>query len=111
MPTMIMPISDLRKQTGDVIRRIRESGEVVYITQHGRPSVVLLDVEQYELMQAQLAERQASPMKAVALLQAWLDEGDATEHAETGEAVIAGLNESHSSDRQLFPAETKGVDW
>ncbi|MEZ4640697.1 MAG: type II toxin-antitoxin system prevent-host-death family antitoxin [Caldilineaceae bacterium] len=34
------------RQTSAVIRSIQEEGDVVYITQHGRPTVVLLDYEQ-----------------------------------------------------------------
>ena len=43
----IVPISDLRRKTSDVINAVREGGEV-YVTQYGRPIVVLLEVEQYE---------------------------------------------------------------
>lgn len=53
MSTKIMPVSDLRRQTGAVIRAIQEEGDVVYITQHGRPAVVLLDYERYEALLAQ----------------------------------------------------------
>ncbi|MCB0116636.1 MAG: type II toxin-antitoxin system Phd/YefM family antitoxin [Caldilineaceae bacterium] len=53
MSTKIMPVSDLRRQTSAVIRSIQEEGDVVYITQHGRPTVVLLDYEQYEALVAQ----------------------------------------------------------
>jgi prevent-host-death family protein len=43
----IVPVSDLRRKTSDVINAVREDGEV-YVTQYGRPIVVLLEVEQYE---------------------------------------------------------------
>ena len=58
MSTKIMPVSDLRRQTSAVIRSIQEEGNVVYITQHGRPTAVILDYEQYEalLMRAQQQE-------------------------------------------------------
>lgn len=52
MSTKIMPISDLRRQTSAVIRNIQEEGDVVYITQHGRPTAVMLDYEQYEALVA-----------------------------------------------------------
>lgn len=51
----IMPVSDLRRNTSDVLATLRE-GEVVYITQHGRPTAVLLDYQRYEMMLAQLEE-------------------------------------------------------
>jgi prevent-host-death family protein len=43
----IVPVSDLRRRTSDVLNAVREDGEV-YVTQYGRPIVVLLEVEQYE---------------------------------------------------------------
>jgi len=48
MAVKIMPISDLRRKTNDVIQAVREGGNAVYITQHGRPIVVLVDYERYE---------------------------------------------------------------
>ncbi len=56
MTTKILPISDLRRQISQVIREIQEDGDVVYITQHGRPAVVLVDYEQYEALLAQLED-------------------------------------------------------
>jgi prevent-host-death family protein len=56
MTTKIMPISDLRRQAGQLIKMVREGGDVVYITQHGRPAAVLVDYEQYEALLAQLED-------------------------------------------------------
>ncbi len=44
----IMPVTDLRRNTSDVLSTLREDA-VVYITQHGRPTAVLLDYERYEV--------------------------------------------------------------
>jgi len=60
MSTKIMPVTDLRRETSAVIRSIREDGDVVYITQHGRPAAVMLDYEQYEALMAR-AEQQGWP--------------------------------------------------
>ena len=60
MTTKIMPVTDLRRDTSAVIRSIREEGDVVYITQHGRPAAVMLDYEQYETLVAQ-AEQNVWP--------------------------------------------------
>lgn len=51
-----MPISDLRRQTSKIIQTLRDSGDVVYITQHGRPAAVLVDYEAYETLLAQLED-------------------------------------------------------
>lgn len=48
MSTRILPISDLRRQANDIINTIHETRDAVYITQHGRPVVVLVDYERYE---------------------------------------------------------------
>lgn len=57
MAVKIMPISDLRRRTTDVIEAVQAGGDAVYITQHGRPIVVLVDYARYEqlLHQAQAA--------------------------------------------------------
>lgn len=54
MTTNIIPISDLRRKTRDVIDTVHEGDETVYITQHGRPVVVLVDYERYEQLIAHL---------------------------------------------------------
>ncbi|MCP4428395.1 MAG: type II toxin-antitoxin system Phd/YefM family antitoxin [Chloroflexi bacterium] len=61
MTAKIMPVSDLRRKTSSVLKTLREGGDVVYITQHGRPAAVLVDYEQYESMLAQLEESAAKP--------------------------------------------------
>lgn len=48
MAVKIMPISDLRRKTRDVIQAVQEGNNEVYITQHGRPIVVLVEYERYE---------------------------------------------------------------
>lgn len=112
MNTKIMPVTDLRQNTSEVIRQIRQTNEIVYVTQHGRPSVVLLDYRQYEAMVAQLKKSVFTQQNdAVAILQSWIDEGDEEEQTATREAIIKGLDEYRLSDRKLFPAELKGITW
>jgi prevent-host-death family protein len=54
MATKIVPVSDLRRKTSDVIKAVQSESKVVYITQHGRPVVVLVDYGHYETLIAQL---------------------------------------------------------
>lgn len=56
MAVRIMPVSDLRRKTRDVIEAAQNEDEVVYITQHGRPAIVLMDYERYETLMAQLED-------------------------------------------------------
>lgn len=54
MATKIIPISDLRRKTSEVIKAVRGGDDVVYVTQHGRPAVVLVDYDRYEALITQL---------------------------------------------------------
>lgn len=56
MSTKILPISDLRRQANEIINSVRETNDAVYITQHGRPVVVLVDYERYEQLQQDLED-------------------------------------------------------
>jgi prevent-host-death family protein len=69
MATKIIPVSDLRRKTSDVIKAVQSGGQVVYVTQHGRPAVVLVDYEDYEALMAQLED-----LSDLASLEAAVDE-------------------------------------
>jgi prevent-host-death family protein len=60
MTVKIMPISDLRRRTSDVIQAVQEGEDAVYITQHGRPIVVLVEYRCYERLIEQ-SRRAAAP--------------------------------------------------
>ncbi len=60
MTIKIMPISDLRRRTTDVIHTVQEGGDAVYITQHGRPIVVLMEYRRYERLLEQ-SQQSAAP--------------------------------------------------
>jgi prevent-host-death family protein len=69
MSVNIVPISDLRREASRVVNALRESSDVVYITQHGRPAAVLIDFEKYEALLAEieaLRQNQAQPTYAIA---------------------------------------------
>ncbi len=44
----IIPVSDLRQDVADVLRRVKQAREPVVITQRGRAAAVMLSVNQYE---------------------------------------------------------------
>jgi prevent-host-death family protein len=56
MSTQIMPVSDLHRKTSEVISMVQGKSNVVYITQHGRPAVVLMDYERYEQLMTELED-------------------------------------------------------
>ena len=44
----IIPISDLRQNASDIIKRVALSREPVFITQRGRAAAVMVSMENYE---------------------------------------------------------------
>ena len=56
MSTKIMPVTDLRRDTSRILQYVREDGDIVYITQHGRAAAVILDYDQYQALLAQLED-------------------------------------------------------
>jgi len=113
MTTKILPVTDLRRRTSEIIAGIKENNETVYITQHGRPEVVLLDYEWYEELIAQFEQSklQRKQHAATTLLQSWIDADDDGEQVETGDALQKGLDDNRMSDRPLFPDKLKGETW
>ena len=92
MATKIIPVSDLRRKTSDVIKTVRE-GEAVYITQHGRPAAVLGDYDRYEALLSQLedlsdlASLQAAADEPARPYQDFLAEMDLSERTASGGSV------------------------
>ena len=72
----VKPISDFRKDSAKVLKRLKETKKPVLLTQHGRSVAVLLDVEEYESREydRQLARAIAEGLDAVA-------EGEVHSHA------------------------------
>ena len=46
----ILPVSDFRANTAATLRRLRESGRPLVLTQNGRSAAVLLDVGTYQAL-------------------------------------------------------------
>lgn len=51
----IRPITELKNRTKQLVREVSESGASVVITQNGKPTVVVMDVEQHDRLQDTLA--------------------------------------------------------
>jgi len=56
MTTRIMPVSDLRRKTSEVLDDLRDQESEVYVTRYGHPVAVLVDYEHYERLK-ELSER------------------------------------------------------
>jgi prevent-host-death family protein len=50
----IIPISDLRQNASEIIKRMSSSREPVFITQRGRASAVMISMEDYEHSQHEI---------------------------------------------------------
>jgi len=87
MAAKIIPVSDLRRKTSDVIEIVQSGGQVVYVTQYGRPVVVMVDYEEYETLMAQLED-----LSDLASLEAAADEP-----ARSYDEFLAGLGSPDAS--------------
>ena len=47
-------VTTLKRQATRILSDLRDSGEPVLITEHGKPSAYLIDVESYEQMQRRM---------------------------------------------------------
>ncbi len=47
-------VTTLKRQATRVLSELHESGEAVLITEYGKPSAYLVDVDEYEFMQKRL---------------------------------------------------------
>ncbi len=71
-----------------------------------------LPAEQYTLqLLEQHLPRDSVQSDVVALLQGWIDEGDAGEQKKTAEFLFKALDEDRLSNRKLFPPDMQGVSW
>lgn len=59
----VLPISELRLRAAQVIKKIQETQRPLIITQYGRAVAVLLDVNQFQSLQDDLAELEARLQK------------------------------------------------
>ena len=48
-------VTTLKRQATQILSELHQSGEPVLITEHGKPSAYLIDVESYEFMQNRMA--------------------------------------------------------
>jgi prevent-host-death family protein len=48
-------VTNLKRQATKILADLHETKEAVLITEHGRPSAYLVDVQDYEFMQRRLA--------------------------------------------------------
>ncbi|HOG45386.1 MAG TPA: type II toxin-antitoxin system Phd/YefM family antitoxin [Anaerolineae bacterium] len=59
MATKIVPVTDLRRDAGDLLEELKETGGPIYITHRSRPQGVLLGYEAFEALLARLRDLEA----------------------------------------------------
>lgn len=81
-----------------------------YLLQEANQKGLSIESVTLQLLKSFILLRQKQT-KAVNLLQSWMDDEDIEEQKETGQYLIAALDEDRLSERKLFPVEMKGVSW
>jgi antitoxin YefM len=85
----IQPITEFRANAAQLIGRVRETGEPMYLTQHGKSAAVLLDVEAYEALIDQI-----ELLKDIRIADAEIDAGKGIPHAKVAKQLRAQLKRS-----------------
>ncbi|MFU8763534.1 MAG: type II toxin-antitoxin system Phd/YefM family antitoxin [Haliea sp.] len=75
-------VTNLKRQATRILADLHESKEAVLITEHGKPSAYLVDVQDYEFMQRRLALLEGLSRGERAIL-----EGSVTSHGEARERM------------------------
>jgi len=75
-------VTNLKRQATRILADLRESKEAVLITEHGKPSAYLVDVQDYEFMQHRLEILEGLSRGERAIL-----EGRTTSHTQARERM------------------------
>jgi prevent-host-death family protein len=87
----IQPLTALRTRSTELIRSARETGQPVIITQNGKPTAVLLDIESYQRQRDALLF-----LKLVAQGEQDYQQGDVLSQSEADAHFRAKLEEIRS---------------
>lgn len=85
----------------ELARRLQSAAE-----KRGRPA----DAYVVQLLEQHLP-RECRAAGLSALIQSWIDDGDAEEQRETFEFLVRALDEDREGGNKLFPPEMKGITW
>lgn len=82
----IQPVTEFRANAAQFIEQVRETGEPVFLTQHGRSAAVLLDVVAYESLMDEIAL-----LRDVRMAEAQVAAGKGRAHAAVAKALRSRL--------------------
>jgi prevent-host-death family protein len=92
----ILPITDLQRQAGQIVKSISQSDEPVIITQRGRPAAVLISAERYRTIEEDLGR---------------LDELEMEEMVrEAKQEIASGKTISHGEVKRRMASRTTKTD-
>ena len=79
-------VTTLKRRATKILSDLRESKEPILITEHGRPSAYLIDVEHYEMLQNRMAL-----LEGIARGEAAIEEGRTYSHSQASEKMARWL--------------------
>lgn len=82
----IQPVTEFCAKAAQFIEHVRETGEPVFLTQHGRSAEVLLDVDAYESLMDELAL-----LRDVRMAEEQVAAGKGRAHAAVGKKLRSRL--------------------
>ena len=84
----IRPLSEFRANAAALIEQVRETKRPLVITQHGKSSAVILDVQEYEALLEKL-----EVLHEIQIAESQLEAGLGIEHDEAKEQILSRLRE------------------
>ena len=91
-----VPVSDLARKASAIVRRVREKGMAVLITQRGRSAAVLMSAEDYFELIERLGHLEEMEIRAaIAIGEAQLARGEGIPH----EQIVAELERRWAEQR------------
>lgn len=84
----IRPLSEFRANAAALIEQVRSTKRPLVITQHGKSSAVILDVEEYEALLEKI-----ETLEEIQIAESQLQEGGGIEHEEAKRQSLARLRE------------------
>ncbi|KAA3646064.1 MAG: type II toxin-antitoxin system Phd/YefM family antitoxin [Proteobacteria bacterium] len=79
-------VTTLKRQATKILTDLRESKEPILITEHGRPSAYLVDVEHYDMLQNRMAI-----LEGIARGEAAIEEGHTYSHSQASKKMAKWL--------------------
>ena len=85
----IRPLSEFRANAATLIEQVRSTKRPMVITQHGKSSAVILDVQEYESLLEKI-----ELLQEIQIAESQLQEGLGIEHEEAKKQTLARLREN-----------------